>query len=137
MPAYGATVYKCTRPDASIYYQAAPCNAAQDIQKVLDCYNRPLTKSEERQIDRGLKQQRKQLLKQRQTKKREAQQAAKQAKAAAKRSKRLETKSAKIKQKIEVINQHYRTGYTIQQGIVLNRKLAEYQAERQKFCSYE
>lgn len=137
IPAYGNTVYKCETTNGSTYYQAKYCKNTSDIQAELNCYNSHLSKKAIEQIEKNLQHQRKSLIKKQKLKQREDLNDAKKAKAQEKKKLRLKAKCEKIKQQIDEVTQHYRTGYTIKQGIVLDRKLSDYQKQRQKYCNYE
>jgi len=50
---------------------------------------------------------------------------------------RVQQRCERIKQQIEHITQRQRTGYTVEQGIVLDRKLADYKNQRRKDCNNE
>lgn len=51
-----------------------------------------------------------------------------------KRSLRLQGKCETVRRQIEQLNKRYKQGYTIAQGNVLDRKLAELKLRKQKYC---
>ena len=132
-----AQVFKCYKSDGSVYYQDKYCDDESDIQKELKCYTKPATKNELKRIDHRLKQYRKQIFKKRKQRQYNKKIAAKKAEAEQRRNLRLKEKCEKVKHKINQVTQRYRNGYTVVQGIALDRKLAEYQNEKRKYCINE
>jgi hypothetical protein len=130
-------VYKCEAADGSISYQAKFCSNPSDIQTELSCYNAPLSAKAYEQLQSKLAQQRKYLIKKQKLEKEQSIKLAKKQRVEAKMRQRYTVKCEKVKQQIDEIMQHYRTGYTIKQGITLDRKLSDYQKQRQKYCNYE
>ena len=136
-PVHSTTVYKCEKIDGSIYYQAKYCLNPSDIQTELICYNGPLDETAKLQIEEKLLQQRKYFIKKQKLKERADIKETKQAKTEEKRKLRAKEKCEQANRQIDEIRQHYRTGYTIKQGVILDRKLNDYQNQRQKYCNYE
>lgn len=131
-----ATVYKCETTGGEIYYQSMYCQHADDVQSVVKIKPDPISNRTNKKPvylqDLKKKQQQKQRQKQRQqraAKKKEQQET--------KRRLRLQAKCEKVTQQINQVSQRYRNGYTLKQGITLDRKLAEYKIKRQKYCTNE
>lgn len=120
-------IYKCVKADGSVIYKDTPCNI-QDVQIIYSysqdpwsfwipakelnrqprCLNRCLTRERLRKQKRLSQEQN--------------------------RSLRLRSKCERVTQKIELLNQRYKRGYTAKQRQSLDRKLAEYNKRRQKYC---
>lgn len=135
LPTYGV-VFKCTKDDGTVYYQDKDCNGT-DTQTILNCDYRLPTTKEQKQIQRTLDKQKKQLLKKHQQELRQKRIEAEKDLLEHKRRLRLEAKCEKVMRLIDDVSEEYRRGYTLRQDIVLKRKLAEYQEQKQRYCTYE
>lgn len=119
----GAEIYKCVNNDGQVVYRDTPCRV-QDTQTIYS-YNQDFWPSASSAQE--LNQYRKCLTRERSRKQKwqEREQ---------KRRLRLRARCERVTQKIELLNQRYRRGYTAKQRQMLDRKLAEYNKRRQKYC---
>ena len=135
LPSYGV-VFKCIKNDGTVYYQDKDCDGT-DKQTMLNCDYRLPTSKEKKQIQRVLDKQKKQLQKQHQQDLRRKRIEAEKDLLDHKRRLRLEAKCEKVMRQIDDVTDEYRRGYTLRQDIVLKRKLAEYEEQKQRYCTYE
>lgn len=137
MPTFAEEIYKCLKPDGTIYYQDKFCNLASHIQTEVSCYNVPSNNNEDKRLQNELKQYRKLILKKRKQRQKKKAIAARSYKLQQKRRIQQEKRCAKINQKIQQVTQRQRTGYNVVQGIAIDRKLADYKTQRRKYCTNE
>ena len=135
-PVFGA-VYKCVKPNGTRYYRDKFCDQDKDIQSELNCYNEPPAAVDNKKTNSDLMQYRRLLTKKRKQSQNKKTLAAKKYAVQQRQRLRVQQRCERIKQQIEHITQRQRTGYTVEQGIVLDRKLADYKNQRRKDCNNE
>lgn len=118
-----AEIYKCVKSDGQIIYKDTPCSI-QDTQTIYS-YNQDFWPSVA--SAKELNQYRKCLTRERLRKQKWSEREQN-------RSLRLRAKCERVTQKMEMLNQRYKRGYTAKQRQILDRKLAEYNKRRQKYC---
>lgn len=131
-----ASITRCESNSGIIYFTERACDS-DDEESEVEIIENSLSDKDINKIERDLKKHRKSIHKRAlaQQKKRNA--AAKQLHKQQKQRLHLQAKCEKVNRQIAEVTQAYRTGYTIPQGVALDRKLSEYNEKRQKYCNYE
>jgi hypothetical protein len=129
-----AEMFKCETEAGAIYYTDRTC-AATDLASMVPCKTKALTPKDITKIEQQLQKSRNARLKRALQKKKQQQMEAKKLQSAQKRRERAQAKCTTLKRQIAEVNQKYKEGYTIKQGLVLDRKLAKYNEQRQIYCN--
>lgn len=135
-PVFGA-VYKCLKPNGTKYYRDKLCDQDRDIQSELNCYNESPEVNDAKKINSDLKEYRGLLTKKRRQNQNKKKLAAKKYAVQQRQRLRIQQRCERLKQQIEHITQRQRTGYTVEQGVTLDRKLSDYKNQRRKYCNNE
>jgi hypothetical protein len=132
-----AEIFKCQRSDGSVYYQDRDCKLKSHQQTKVVVFEQPRNLKEVKAIEKQLTQQRKQIIQHQKQQKKQKELALKKLEKEKQQRAKMRIKCAETKRKIDGITQHYRSGYTIKQGISLDGKLAKYKDEKLRYCKYE
>lgn len=128
-----SSIFRCEKPDGTLYFRERTCDKA-DIQNEIMYYNTPQKPKDIEKIERQLMKQRKAMHKRALAQQKEKFAAERQLLKQQKQKERNREKCRQAKRKIAEISQQYRAGYTVCRGITLDRKLAEYNDLRLKYC---
>jgi len=124
-----AEIYKCKKYDGSVYFFDRPCVAADHEQDI--------TKRDLVLMRFELQQKQADLIREQRQRIRDELTADKRKVAEAKRRLRLKAKCETVRQQIAQLNLRYKQGYTLTQGLALDRKLAECNNRKAKYCTDE
>jgi hypothetical protein len=124
-----AEIFKCQKFDGSIYFFERPCVAADQEQAI--------TKRDLVLMRFELQQKQADLIREQRQRIRNDLTADKRRAADEKRRLRLKSKCETVRQQIAQLNLRYKQGYTVNQGLALDRKLAECNNRKARYCTNE
>lgn len=124
-----AEIYKCKKYDGAVYFFDRPCVASDNEQ---DISKRDLVL-----MRFELQQKQADILRAQRQRIRDDLAADRRRGAAEKQRLRLKSKCEAVKQQITQLSLRYKQGYTLKQGLAFDRKLAEYNNRKARYCNNE
>lgn len=124
-----AEIFKCKKFDGSVYFFERPCVATDQEQTI--------TKRDLVLMRFELQQKQADIIREQRQRIRNDLMADKRRTAEEKHRLRLKGKCETVRQQITQLNLRYKQGYTLKQGLALDRKLAEYNNRKAKYCTNE
>lgn len=124
-----AEIFKCKKFDGSIYFFERPC-VANDQEQAITKRDLVLMRFE-------LQQKQADIIREQRQRIRADLLEDKRRLAEAKRRARLKARCETVQQQITQLNLRYKQGYTVTQGLALDRKLAECNNRKARYCTNE
>ncbi len=124
-----AEIYKCKKHEGAVYSFDQPC--------VVTDHEQDITKRDLVLMRFELQQKQADIIREQRQRIRDDLVADRRRVADEKHRLRLKSKCETVKQQITQLNLRYKQGYTLMQGLALDRKLAECNNRKAKYCTYE